>query len=261
MIELKIEDHKYKIPQGWSDITLQRLIELESVRANYEGDELVLRVVECLTGMPIAVQERLKVTSMQRILEHLSFQNDLPQGITQSFEVAGVKYFGPEDLENISFEAFTYCMHHHKHAAEKGRKYALIPYIASALFFREDESFEDLRGEKRKARAEAFKQMSAADAIGIGNFFLILSAVCQTDTRQSLRRQMAAAMDTTLAELKPLSASTAGTTSLQTLLGTLMNSILSLRNRLAAYSSGSTGARTSEASNALKTKTNEAHRK
>lgn len=234
MINLKLNDKTYAIPQEWSDITLQKLIELESIRANYEAEEQAFRVVECLTGINAQTLRSLSIQTANRITQHLSFQNQLPEGVVYNFTVNKVQYEGPENLSEIAFGQFAHLMRVHKQYGEKERPFASIPQIAAMLYFRPGESYAELSDKKLQARAESFKQMSALDGLKIANFFLILSQVFQTDTRKSLRRKLMKAMDLICRGNASSKENTHGGASLPALPEVLMKSARYLRNQLAA---------------------------
>ena len=184
MYKFKIDDREINMPTDWSEITLQRYIDIVKIyneRELYNIPELfVLRLIEVLCGLEQDALDNLNLGELEEIITKVDFLEKEPEWpIKKSLNINGVDYIFAPDINKLTMGEYISIKVYEQNLT--GDILMKIPYLL-AIILRPAvkeliDGVEVVRQEKFNPdniedRKNLFLGFSVYDVMGNVNFFL-----------------------------------------------------------------------------------------
>jgi len=107
MYSFKIEEKEFNIPTDWTELTLERyidIVKLEQTKENYFIAELyLLKMIECLAGAEDGELDALMIEEVEKISKEIGFISETPEWPNTRFiNIDGIDYVFSPDLNKLT---------------------------------------------------------------------------------------------------------------------------------------------------------------
>ena len=174
MIELKIGEQIYQMPENYDELKLKQYIEIVNLQSddNIVGARKVIQLISILSGAPIDLLMKVKLSGLSQFdLEWLS--KPIEKEIKTTIEIDEIKYGMIPDMKDLSLGEFADLDHYTKTINTN------LHYVIAILMrpiIKENENLyiiEDYDTNTLELRANLFaEKMSVKQLINSSNFFL-----------------------------------------------------------------------------------------
>lgn len=114
MKRILINKKYYSIPQTWDELTRKQLLQVMQILflKNYRPEQLLMKLVQCLTGMSHAAFFRCNVEEIEEYFYLTEFlltpKINFTKNLLPSYKFSHTEFFGPcDNLDNVRMKEFT----------------------------------------------------------------------------------------------------------------------------------------------------------
>lgn len=168
MIDIKIKEKTYNLPENWDEITLRQFIDFHTIEKQ-EDNYTILKRINCITNIPISDIRRMSSTDIDKLYYTIKFIEELPTNevdklVTIDFE--GREWIVVKDINREEFGLYIDFDNYQKQLGE----YNSLPFIM-AMILRKNakEQYSDYDLEER---AKLMEQLPVDKMIILSSFFL-----------------------------------------------------------------------------------------
>jgi len=105
MIRITINNKEYKVPNEFSELTIEKFQELSKIENVDKGN--VLEYIQCLSGIDMDILKHIKLEDVKKITENLlTFFKQGDYKLVDAVEIKKRIYVFDDDLYNMTFEMF-----------------------------------------------------------------------------------------------------------------------------------------------------------
>jgi len=173
MKTIEFKGEKYKVPTSWSEITLEKQIQVSNDQTEFKNDiTKKLSLISAYAEIPIDIIKHSTPAEAGKLFQHMKFlKNDIPDKQIAEFTFKGDKYYVAQNLLDSEFQ--DYLSMEIAIQNNEGKIYNALPQMIAVLCKKqkEDGELETLDDYDVNERAEMFKQLPISIANGLAVFF------------------------------------------------------------------------------------------